>query len=150
MSEYSKPRRLAGAALHHAINQDWRRATEAVDRLNRECSGDGLWTALVGWCDTFADHANDGMPGFVKTRVAPWNVDTGAVGDAPPERTQWAMDLISARASGDEAAFTALVKRLNDIGDGYERGRYISALLTSISLTMRSLPRGFGRMGGAS
>lgn len=146
---HSKPVRLAAAALTAAIDDDWRRATDAVSRLNAECGGDGLWTALLGWCDTVAAHAVGGTPEFGKVRVAAWTVETGAVNQAVPERTQWAMDLIAARANGDLDMFTALVQRLNDIDDGLERGRYVSALLESAALTIRHLPRGYAARGGA-
>lgn len=147
MSEHSKPVRLAAAALNAAVEDDWRRATDAVARLNRECPGPGLMVALVAWCDTFADHANGGMPEFSKVRIKAWNVKDGSTDGELPDRTRWAIELIKARAEGDEKEFNAVVQRLNDITDGYERGNYVSALLESIALTIRSLPRGFARMG---
>ncbi|PZG04945.1 hypothetical protein C1I95_32965 [Micromonospora craterilacus] len=150
MENHSKPRRLAATALHAAIEQDWRRATAAVERLNTECTAEGLWDALVGWCDTFAAHAAGGDHMFGRVRLLGWNTDTGAVGEEPPTAyVRWALDLIGARAAGDIAAFQAVVQRLNDIDDGFERGRYVSALLTSIAETMRSLPRGYANTGRA-
>ncbi|WP_158566509.1 hypothetical protein [Micromonospora craterilacus] len=147
---HSKARRLAATALHAAIDQNWQRASAAVERISAECTGEGLWDALVGWCDTFMAHAVGGDPKFGKVRLAGWNVATGAVGEEPPTPYgRWAQDLIGARAAGDLDAFQAEVQRLNDVDDGRERGRYVSALLTSIALTMRSLPRGYASMGRA-
>ncbi|WP_036374370.1 hypothetical protein [Micromonospora sp. ATCC 39149] len=147
-TNHSKPVRLAGAALTAAVENDWRRASDAVERLNRECPGAGLMTALIAWCDTFAAHANGGAaPTFGKVRLKPWAVGTGSTEQEVPARTRWAIDLIQARAEGDEAAFNAVVQQLNDISDGYQRGNYVSALLESIALTIRSLPRGYARMG---
>lgn len=146
-TEHRKPVRLAAAALSAAIDNDWLKATRAVQRLHDECAGDGLWTALVGWCDTWAEYANGGPPEFDKVQIGSWNVKTGVIGGELPERMRWAHRLIQARVADDEHGFTALVGQLGDIGDGFERGRYISALLESIALTMRSLPRGYARMG---
>ncbi|SBT64240.1 hypothetical protein GA0070622_1210 [Micromonospora sediminicola] len=142
---HGKPERLAGRALEAAIAGDWRRATDVIDRLNKECAGEGLYTALVAWCDIFADHANGGPPEFGKVRMLGWNADTGQLGGEVPERARWVMDLILARSQGDQAAFDALVQRLNGIADGFERGRYISDLLVSMAATMNYLPRGYGR-----
>lgn len=145
--EHRKPVRLAGAVLSAAIDQKWPTVQRGLQRLNTECDANGLALALVAWCDTFAAHANGGTPEFGKVRMVEWCVDTGQVGVAPRETVRWATELIQARAQGDEAAFTALLDRLNSIGDGFERGRYVVELVESIALTMRSLPYGFGRMG---
>jgi len=149
---HSKPRRLAAAVLNAAIEQDWPKTTRYLDRLNAECPGEGLTVALIGWCDTFAAHANDGIDGFQEIRLAGWDVDSGAIrsDDEAPKTQRWAMDLIRARAAGDATAFYAVVQRINDIPDGWERGRYVAALIQSIALTIRSLPRGFARMGRLS
>jgi hypothetical protein len=36
---------------------------------------------------------------------------------------------------------------VNQIEDGFERGRWVSELIQSVALTIRSLPRGYARMG---
>lgn len=146
-TEHRKPVRLAGAALSAAIDTDWPKASRAVQRLHDECAGDGLWTALIGWCDTWAEYAYGGPPEYGKVRIASWNVQTGGIGEQLPERVKWAHRLIQARTADDQDGFSALVQQFIDIRDGFERGRYISALLESIALTMRSLPRGYARMG---
>lgn len=150
IAAHSKPVRLAAAALHAAIEGNWQRATRAVERLNAECPGPGLYTALLAWCDTFAAHAHGGTPEFGRVRLVPWNAASGALGGDVPPGAQWAIELIQARAAGDLDAFSALIKRLNDIPDGYERGRYVSDLLVSIAGTISGLPRGYARMGQGS
>ena len=152
MPDHRKPVRLAEAVLQAAIAGKWKTVESTMQRLGTECDSNGLATALVAFCDTFAEHANDGMPEFSKVRMASWCVDTGAIGAPPRESVQWAMDLIQARAAGDEQAFSALLKKLNAVGDGVDRGRYVLELVEAVALTMRNLPRGYARMGqgGAS
>ncbi|QOC89863.1 hypothetical protein [Micromonospora craniellae] len=153
VAEHSKPRRLAATALHMAIERDWRRATDAVNRISAECTPEALGDVLVAWCDTVLTYACGDSFEFGTVRLVAWDVGAGVVGEAPPTPyLQWTHDLIRARAAGDLDAFNAALQRLNDIDDGNERGRYVSALLESISMTMRRLPRGYaarGRPGGA-
>jgi hypothetical protein len=138
--------RLASQALQHGIAGKWKSVEQTLRRLGAECDSGGLATALVALCDTFAEHANDGMPEFGKVHMASWCIDTGAVGTPPRPSVQWALDLIQARAGGDRAAFSALLETLNT-KDGFERGRYVLELIESVALTIRSLPRGYARMG---
>lgn len=146
--EHRKSIRLAQAVLSAALERKWPSVQNALERLNSECGADGLTLALVAWCDSFVEYANGGMPDDgVRARLAAWNVDTGAVGAAERPTVQWATDLIAARAAFDEDQFYAVLGRLNAIGDGYQRGRHVLELIESIALTMRSLPRGFARMG---
>ncbi len=148
---HSKAVRLAGNAYHAALAQDWRKAKRALVRLNEECAGDGLFTALKVWCDTFIAHANGGEAEPGETRMVGWNVDTGVVNEADVRTTVlWARRLIEARAAMDLAAFNEAVQELNDIEDGFERGEYVGELLHCLTLTVNSLPRGYGRMGRAS
>lgn len=147
-AQYRKPVRLALAALAAAVEKDWSRATATVERISRECAGPGLFDALVTWCEAFSQHSNDGVrPLGGKVRMVGWDVDTGKVGEQVKEETQWAMDLIKARAEGDLDAFNTLVKRLNDEPDGYRRGQFVSALVVTVSTTIRALPRGYATMG---
>lgn len=150
MPEHSKPVRLASAALQAAIAGKWKTVESVMHRLGAECDSHGLAMALVAFCDTFAEHACDGMPEFGKVRVAPWNTDTGAIGKYERDSVRWATELIQARAAGDEPAFSALLAELSAFDDGYKRGRYVLELVESVALTMRSLPRGFARMGRPS
>lgn len=148
--QYGKAIRLATNAYHAALASDWRKAERALARLNEECAGEGLFTALKAWCDTFIDHATGGDD-VGKFRMVGWNVDTGAIDEAQvrPSVT-WSQRLIAARASMDLDAFNGVVQELNDITDGFERGRYVGELLQCIALTVNSMPRGYGQMGRAS
>lgn len=151
MSEsHSKARRLATETLQRAVANDWPGTSYYAQRLNDECGSAGTWTAMVGWIDTLSDHMNDGLIGFTPNRVKSQNVDTGEVGGPLPPRVEWAHNIISARLAGDEERFSALYLKLNEIKDGHERGRWMSALLESVSLTIRTYPRGYARAGGGS
>jgi len=149
--QYSKAVRLATNAYHAAIAKDWRKVERVLARLNEECAGEGLFTALQAWCDTFVAHASGGFGEPGKFRMVGWNVDTGAVNESEVRASvAWSHRLISARAAMDLDAFNAALQELNDITDGFERGRYVGELLECIALTANSLPRGYGRMGRAS
>jgi hypothetical protein len=148
--QHGKAVRLATNAYHAALAKDWRKAERALARLNEECGAEGLGTALRALCDTFVDHATGGgEPG--KFRLVGWNVDTGAVNE-PDVRSSvvWSRRLIAARAALDLDAFQAALRELNDIDDGFERGRYVGELLQCIALTVNSMPRGYGQMGRQS
>lgn len=149
--QYGKAVRLATNAYHAALTSDWRKAERALARLNEECAGEGLFTALKAWCDTFIGHATGGSPEVGKFRLVGWNVDTGAVNE-PEVRSSvtWSRRLISARASMDLDAFNATLQELNEITDGFERGRYVGELLQCIALTVNSMPYGYGQMGRTS
>lgn len=144
--QHSKPVRLAAAVLDAAVDQKWPTVQRTMQRLQAECDSAGLGLALVAWCDAFAQHATGGSTEFQKIRMVPWNVDSGAVGGEARESVRWAMDLLAARARGDREAFVAALDRLNR-HDGFERGRYVLELVESVALTIRSLPRGYARMG---
>ena len=146
---HSKPVRLAHAALLACVDRDWPKAERFLQRLNAECPGPGLGDALVGWCDALAEHANDGPPEFGKVRIFEINQDTGAKLTELTPQQQWCNRLIVARAAGDRDAFVALLDELNAIGDGMERGTYAVCLVQAVAGTMRILPRGYARMGGA-
>lgn len=143
--EHSKPVRLAGAVLQAAVEQDWRKVERYMQRLNEECDGEGLATALIAWCDALAEHANDGMPEFGCVRVLNINQETGArLTELSPEQ-QWVERLMIARQSGDKAAFVALLDELNAVADGFDRGKYAATLIQGVAGTIRSLPRGYAK-----
>ncbi|GAA0738539.1 hypothetical protein Drose_04460 [Dactylosporangium roseum] len=148
--QHSKAVRLATNAYHAALARDWHKAERVLKRLNEECTGEGLFTALKAWCDTFINHASDG--GEVgRFRMVGWNVDTGAVNESEVRASvAWSRRLIAARAAMDLEAFNTVLQELNDIPDGFERGRYVAELLECVALTVNSLPRGYGRMGASS
>lgn len=152
MSAYSKPVRLAHAALLAAVDLKWRRCEELLARLNRECPGPGLGDALVAWCDAMQEHSTDGDMTFQQVRTIPMAIETGEL-DAEAGKTPylaWCGRIIAARAAGDRAAFVACMDELNAIPDGRERGRYVCMLVESVALTMRNLPRGYAVMGRPS
>jgi hypothetical protein len=147
ISEHSKPVRLAAAALTAGIDNDWPKASRYVQRINDECGPDSLPYALMGWCDTLAMHATDGQPIGRVGAVKGMAYETGALTDDVPPRVQWAQKVVKARAEMDQAAFTALVNELAHISDGNVRGSYVGAVLETAALSIRSLPRGYARMG---
>lgn len=148
--QHGKAIRLATNAYHAVLAKEWRKAEQALARLNEECAGEGLFTALKAWCDTFIHHASDGAE-VGKIRMVGWNVDTGEVNEKEVRTSvSWSQRLIAARAAMDLDAFNAVVQELNDIDDGFKRGEYVADLLHSIALTVNSLPRGYGRMGRTS
>jgi hypothetical protein len=148
-AEHSKPVRLAHAALFAAMDNKWKRVEALLSRLNTECPGPGIGDALVAWCDAMAEHAEGGEPEFGRIRVATINTDTGALNaeDGNRPAIRWATRLVAARAAGDRGAFVAAMDELNAIPDGFERGRYVGQLVESVALTIRTLPRGYARMG---
>jgi hypothetical protein len=148
-TEHRKPVRLAHAALFAGIDGKWKRVEEILQRLNAECPGPGLGDALVAWCDALAEHSCDGMPEFGRVNVAHFNSDTGAMNrrdEITPERA-WTNRLVTARAAGDRDAFVAAMDELNAIPDRLAAGRYVTTLVQSVALTIRSLPRGYANMG---
>lgn len=149
MAEHSKPIRLAHAALLAGVDDKWQKATDLVARINAECQSGGLADALVAWCDAMQEHANDGDMTFQKIRTVPMAVETGELNNetAKTPYMDWTQRLITARAAGDRDAFVALLDELNAVGDGRERGRYVSALVTSVALSIRTLPRGYAKLG---
>lgn len=152
MSEHSKPVRLAHAALFAAIDGKWDRANELLARLNRECPGPGLGDALVAWCDAMQDHATDGDMSFQRIRTAPMAIETGELiaHDGKEPYLAWCGRIIQSRTAGDRDEFVAALDELNAIEGGVERGRYVSMLVESIALSIRTLPRGYAATGWPS
>lgn len=143
---HSKTVRLAAAALQSAQAGRWEAATRYVLRINDECGGQGLNTAICAWADAFVEHACDGMPDGPRFgRMGFINGDDGRLehddAERLPERIRWAGRLIQARAALDKEAFDALIDELPE--DGFEIGRYVSAVLECVSQSMNGLPRGF-------
>jgi hypothetical protein len=144
--QHSKPIRLASIALYAMVDRNIDRAQNAFQRLATECP-EGIIDALIGWCDTVLAHLNGGTWDFAPMRVIPMAIETGELGGDLEAPKRWAMDLIQARGTGDEAAFMALMEKLVEIPDGFERGRYGSALLEICAVTIRTMPSGAVRMG---
>lgn len=152
MAEHSKPVRLAHAALFAGVDGKWQKATDLIARINAECPREGLADALVAWCDAIQEHSTDGDMSFQKIRTVMMAVETGELNNSAANTPymDWTQRLITSRAAGDRDVFVALLDELNAVDDGFERGRYVSALVTSAALTIRTLPRGYARMGRVS
>lgn len=144
----SKVRRLGAAALAMGIAGQWERCGHYVERLAVECP-DRLGEALLGWCDTYIDHAHAGLDPDPTGMVA-MNfrfVDGGRVvggpveadSDAVPPEYLWAGRLITARTLMNEDTYLALVNTVpSELAE-----EHFKAVLITVALTMRMTPRGF-------
>jgi hypothetical protein len=122
---------LATEALHAASAEDWPAACTAIQAI----SGGGLLTAIMAWCDTLIGR-HPGMAGSRDTPVqVRWQLDSAG----PLQHARWAGQVIAARAAMDEAAFMALIRVP---AEGEELGAYVSALLQSVAMTLRSFGDG--------
>lgn len=144
MTETKRDRgiRYATQALHAAMQDDPARAQAAILAINDELGGQGLTLAIVAWCDTLVGQYRKvtGTPDDTPVRLAWQEADTGdisATGNDVPAETRWAGQVIAARAALDKAGFNALLAGLPR--DGWAIGGYISALLSSVSMTLRRL-----------
>jgi hypothetical protein len=148
-ASYDLPVQLAAAALRAGVDGKWKTAEAILVRLGTECGSDGLGDALVAWCDAVLEHGNDGMPEFGRIKVAHFNADSGALNvreEITPERA-WTARLLAARGAGDLDAFREALQEINALADDRARGRYVAELVTSAALTIRTLPRGYNRLG---
>jgi hypothetical protein len=133
---------LATEALQAAMGEDSLRASAAVRAINGELGGEGLTLAIYAWCDTLIHRYREaaGVPGDGPVRMAWQEVETGDISatgnDVPPE-TRWAGRVIEARSALDKAAFDACIAALPD--DGWAIGGYVSALLSTVALTLSRL-----------
>ncbi len=152
LAGHSKARRLAAAALAAALASKWPTASRYVKRINDECGGEGLNTALVGWCDTYIDHATDGHHEPTRARMYFVRADTGGLDHAGspdlPPRIDWAGRLVAARGSMVLEAWQAALDELPE--DGYQVGAYVMAVLECVATSINGFPRGFVRMGSGS
>jgi hypothetical protein len=133
---------LATEALQAAMEEDSERASAAVKAISSELGGPGLYLAIVAWCDAVILRYREvtGTPDDGPVRMAWQNTDTGdisATGNDVPEETRWAGRLIAARAALDEPAWDALMSSLPE--DGWAIGGYVSALLSTVALTLRRM-----------
>lgn len=148
---HSKPVRLASTALHLAMSREYDRAAYYVQRISDECGGEGLGTALVSWCDTFADHATGGLTDkMIVCRANAMEMSTGRMSDprtdeSVPDSVAWTAAMIQARANLDMDWWDDLLGQLPD--DPHQRGEYVLRLLHVVADTMNGLPRGYARMG---
>jgi hypothetical protein len=150
MTEHRKEVRLAHAAFASALAGKWPTATRYVVRINDECGGQGLNTALMAWCDTYIDHALDGAePSAGQANVGFVCESTGQLdrmgSENVPLRIQWAGRLMAARGAMDQTAWLATIAELP--ADGFEIGEYVGAVLDVVTRTINGLPRGFALMG---
>lgn len=147
MAEHSKPVRLASAVLYAAVDNDWPKAQRAFERLANECDSYGLGEALMAWCSTVLAHVCGGTWDGTPIRVVPMAIETGALGGDLEPAKQWAMDMIQARGADGPDEFRRLLAVHNAIEDGFERGRYASALVEVCAHTIRSVPSGIAMLG---
>lgn len=145
MSDDTKRERgiqLAAEALHAAMQDDPQRAKNAIVTLNDELGGEGLTLAIVAWCDTLTGQYRKvtGTPDDAPVRFAWQDADTGDIsvtGNDLSAEVRWAGQVIRTRAALDKAGFNLALKNLPH--DGWAIGGYISALLDSVSMTLRRL-----------
>lgn len=136
---------LAAEALRAAMRQDTERAKNAVKTLSDELGGEGVTLAIVAWSDTLVDQCRkaSGTKEGAPFRLAWQEAETGDISvtgnDLSPE-TRWAGQVITARAALDRAGFNALMRNLPD--DGWAVGGYVSALLSSVAMTLRQMTAG--------
>ena len=133
---------LATQALQAAMADDSKRATEAIKAINAELGGEGLTLAIFGWCDTLDARyrAVKGIADDAPVRFAWQEEGTGDIsmtGNDVPAEARWAGQVIAARVSLDKGAHDKLLSSLPD--DGWAIGGYISALLSTVALTLRKL-----------
>lgn len=147
MTEHSKPIRLARDVLMAAVDYNWPKSQRAFERLAAECDEYGLGEALMAWCSTVLAHCCGGTWDGRPMRVVPMAIETGKLGGELPPEKQWAMDMIQARGQATPDEFRRLLAVHSAIEDGYERGRWASALVEICAHTIRTVPSGIARLG---
>lgn len=147
MDEHSKPLRLARAVLMAAVDDNWPKSQRAFERLAVECDEFGLGEAIAAWCGTVIAHVCGGVWDGTPIRVVPMAIETGALGGVLPPEKQWAMDLIQARGAAGPEEFQRLLAVHAAIEDGFERGRWASALVEICAHTIRTVPSGIAKLG---
>lgn len=147
---HSKPIRLAAAVLYAAVENNWPKAQRAFERLADECDEGGLGEAILYWATVPIAHTFGGTWDGTPIRVVPMAIETGALGGDMEPAKQWAMDLIQARGRSDMDEFRRLLAVQSATDDGFERGRWASALVEIAAHTIRSVPSGIARLGQPS
>jgi len=144
---YAKWRRLASAALTHAIDGKYESANTVNARMREECP-DHCLDALIAWCDTAIDHATDGHPAVMAEAagVAAVAIETGKIGTDVPARVAWAHRLLHARCRMDQAAWNDAIAEVREF-DKATQASHLGAVLEAAALTIRSLPRGYMALG---
>jgi hypothetical protein len=130
-----------------AVDYDWPKSQRAFERLANECDEFGLGEALMAWTGTVIAHVSGGTWDGTPLRVVPMAIETGELGGELEPAKQWAMDLIRARAASGPDEFARLLAVHSAIEDGFERGRWASALVEICAHTIRSVPSGIARLG---
>jgi hypothetical protein len=135
--------RLAAGALQHAVADDMAAAMRMTQRISDEFGGEGLTTAILGWCDALARaHPVRVQPGQ-PAQLAFTSVESGGMQSAaevPPEHA-WAGQLLLARALMDHGTCQALLAALPD--DGAKVGDYVATLLDTVGLALREIRAGW-------
>jgi len=138
--DYRKAVRLADAAVRAEADERHDAARDLIVRISNECGAEGLYLALLRWCDIFADHVYDGpWTGRVNMQMLQVDSVTEGAHEAPSEAV-WGGRLVAARAAHDGPAYDALIDEMPEVN-----GPYIAAVMKSTALTLTMTPRGYGR-----
>lgn len=147
--EHSKPVRMAHAALHHALADDWPKVRRVMERLSDECKGEGVFLALCAWIDAYVQHSTGGEAGRKPREIVTINAETGSLStEGMPPEVAWAARAIHARSALDHDAFDASLEELPEDPAGV--GLYVGAVLRCVALTINGLPSGYANLGRSS
>ncbi|MCP2339227.1 hypothetical protein [Actinomadura rupiterrae] len=135
--ELDRVHELAAETLIAAIEYDTGRARAATERLVTEHGAAGVVTAMLSWADTLLEAM--GLPPGQQVALVFRDADSGHIGFAGEPRWRpevvWAGRMLAARAARDLEQWNALAAA---IPDG-ETGRYVSAVLEAVVLTLRRI-----------
>lgn len=143
----SKPVRLAQAALEHVRRGNQRQGEAYVRRIVAECNQHGgMYLAILAWCDAYTSHSwgAEVPPALPVRQFQLLDADTLEEKDDVAGNVRWAGDIVRARASLDQEAFTTAIDELAAL-DHMQRGVYVFTLLFTVGQTMRDMPYGYAR-----
>lgn len=143
----SKPVRLAHAALEYVRRGDQRRGEAYVRRIATECSHDGgMYLAILAWCDAYTSHSwgAEVPPALPVRRFQFVDADSREVKGDVAGNVRWAGDIVRARASLDQDAYTTAIDELAAL-DNVQASAYVFTLLFAVGQTMRDMPYGYAR-----
>lgn len=126
---------LAGHALTCGVRGHWKQAAGIVQQIGDETGSDGVYVALLGWCDTYLDIK--GVPAAGSVNIAFQELGSGAVGSADevPGEVAWAGRMLAARAADDPDNWDALCDALPE--DGQAVARHVMRLLEMCAYGIR-------------
>jgi hypothetical protein len=126
---------LAGHALNCGVSDKWEEAAGFVKQLGEETGSDGVYVALIGWCDTYL--GIEGVPIGAQTCISFQALECGAIGSADevPADVAWAGRMLAARAADDADNWEALCEALPE--DGHVVARHVMRLLEMCAYGIR-------------